>query len=173
MADPSDAGALSAAEIELAAATRSWLERPGLESAGGDPDELLFAELGRLARQLAAEPSRAGNLAAGPAVTAEAAVPEGLFGDLALLGRRIFNRVRREFADLLCGTGEEDVADRERLRDAFGLGGDALTAAIASVLISAFGLAPAAATIIAALLLRRVVMPTVEETCVRVRGEAG
>jgi hypothetical protein len=81
--------------------------------------------------------------------------------------------VRSEFANLLCGTAQEDVAERERLRDAFGVGGDALTAAIASVLISAFGLAPAVATIVAALLLRRVVMPTVEETCARVRSEAG
>lgn len=158
--NPSASGALSPTEEQLAAAVNEWRERPRTERMALDPDEDLFAELGRRASLIEAQPARAGELQldAGPQ-------PEGLGEDFAMLGKRIFKRLVREFASLLCGDGADDASDRAKLRDAFGIGGDVLTAAIASALISGFGLAPAIATIVAALILRRVIMPTVEETC--------
>lgn len=122
--------------------------------------DALFAELGRRAALIEADPALAGDLdpASGP-------VPEAFLSSFADLGRRIFARVEAQLHALMCGTGGEDAADRARLRDAFGLGGDALTGAIVAVLTGSFGLAPAIAAVVAAILLRVVLKPAYAETC--------
>ena len=131
-------------------------------STGGASDEDLFAELGMRAQMIQAYPDRAGDLSIS---SADFPAAEGLRSGFAELGRRIFARLEREFHALLCGSQTSDTSDRAKLRDAFGLGADAVTAAIVGVLTGGLGIAPAIAAVVAALLVRRVLQPTYQETC--------
>jgi hypothetical protein len=81
------------------------------------------------------------------------------------LGARIYQRWEREAFGLVCGAGS-DGADREKLADAFGVGGTAVAAMITAGLASAFGLAPAIAAVIAAIVVKRFLQPAYEEFCV-------
>lgn len=82
------------------------------------------------------------------------------------LGARIYQRWEREAFGLVCGSGSGDGADREKLADAFGVGGTAVAAMITAGLASAFGLAPAIAAVIAAIVVKRFLQPAYEEFCV-------
>lgn len=124
-------------------------------------DTELFNVLGARAESLNREPE---SDIAGFHAAVE--LPEGIDDELANLGRRIFRRVEREVFALLCGTAEDDNADREKLRNTIGLGPDVVVAGIVSVLVSGLGMAPAIASVVAALLIRRIFQPTYEETCV-------
>ncbi|MDX8347379.1 hypothetical protein SLH49_05205 [Cognatiyoonia sp. IB215446] len=82
--------------------------------------------------------------------------------DKVAIGSRILKRVERELNVLLCGDGDEEREDRERL----GLSGDALIGIITTALTTGLSVGPQASAIIAALLVRRLVQPTTDELCV-------
>ncbi|MCQ0092535.1 peptidoglycan recognition family protein [Roseovarius sp. M141] len=130
------------------------------ESAAGDDEQALFAELGRRAMMMEADAATAGQVGLG-----DAPIEEVFFSSFADLGRRIFERVEGQLYHVMCGTDGKDATDRAKLRDAFGLGTNAVTAAIVTVLTGSFGLAPAIAAVAAALLIRVVLKPAYGTTC--------
>jgi len=89
----------------------------------------------------------------------------GPLDDLRELGGRIFRRWNRELFKVLCGGSDEDGKDRDSLLEALGLGDGALGAALATVLIGSFGVAPAVATVIGVLIVKRLGSPAAEEVC--------
>lgn len=138
---------------------------PAGEAAGADrlasaDDEALFVELGRRAMAIEADPSHAGDLALAAPDSPEAWTPA-----FSARGRRLFSRIERELRGLMCGESGADAADRARLREAFGLGDEAVAAALVGALTGVLGLAPAVAAVAAALLMRLVVRPLHSETC--------
>ena len=120
-------------------------------------DNDLFAELGARAEALSQDPE-----AKAAGLSAQA---EGVGDTIAALGRRVYGRIERELYALLCGTDEDDSEDREKLKASIGLGTDVVVAGIVTVLVSGLGLAPAIASVVAALLIRRVFKPGYKETC--------
>jgi hypothetical protein len=91
--------------------------------------------------------------------------PSGARDALRQLGARIYQRWEREAFGLVCGAGSGDGADRKKLAEAFGVGGTAVAAMIAAGLASTFGLAPAIAAVIAAIVVKRFLRPAYEEFC--------
>lgn len=85
-------------------------------------------------------------------------------GELAEFGKRLFYRWSKALHEFVCSSSEGDKELQDSVRKAFGLkeGGAAM---IGGVLVAAFGLQPAIAAVIAALLLRIVVAPAKEELC--------
>ncbi|MBJ3778436.1 hypothetical protein [Acuticoccus mangrovi] len=180
---PNDAGfARVAAAIKQSIAEADETETPIFHTAAAlpialarsdamafaDHDEaVLIAELGRRVKLMGGSPEIAGLMNVEVTITED----EGLFDPFYQIGRRILRRLHRELHDLMCGTGEDDVADRKKLADAFGLGEAAVTAAIASVLVGSLGVAPYVAPVVAAILYKRGVKPTIAEVCV-IWGEA-
>ncbi|SDX93946.1 Astacin (Peptidase family M12A) [Ruegeria halocynthiae] len=90
----------------------------------------------------------------------------GGYPTLRRLGARILARAHRELHGLLCGDDDADKSDREALRDAFNIGQGALAAAIAGLLASGpLGLTAFVAAPVAAIIVRRFLAPSWEETC--------
>jgi hypothetical protein len=81
------------------------------------------------------------------------------------LGRRIFQRWERSAFDLVCGTILTDEGDRKSLADAFGINSTAAAALMATLLVSQFGVAPAIAAVIAAIIVKRFFRPAYQEFC--------
>jgi len=123
-------------------------------------EDTLLAEIGRRATLAAVDP-----LAPQPYSAESVGGNEIGFETFKELGKRILARLSRELHKLLCGDSEEDEADREDLKQAFGLGEAAVTGAIVTLLTGSFGVLPGIAVIVAALLANRVLKPTAEETC--------
>ena len=91
---------------------------------------------------------------------------EGVGDALMALGARVLDRAEREARGLLCGTEAEEAADRSALREALGLGGEALAARLALLLTGgALGLPAFAASVVAAVLLKRLGGAAWEEVC--------
>ena len=88
----------------------------------------------------------------------------GIADDAKQLGRRLYVRISHELHELFCGSSNADAQDREKISKAIGLG-DGLVAAITGVLVSSFGLMPAIAAILAALLAKRIFEPAGDEVC--------
>lgn len=130
-------------------------------------DDALIAEIGRRSMLLSAEPDLD---VAGvePAMSMAAFGAEGI---LKALGQRVLRRLNHELHALICGQSPDDEAERTRILDALGVGGSALAGVLIQLLVGTFGMAPAIATVFAAFLIRRVLRPTLEETCA-VWGEA-
>ncbi|MGZ3215822.1 peptidoglycan recognition protein family protein [Paracoccus sp. T5] len=91
--------------------------------------------------------------------------PLSLSEQLTALGLRIFKRLHRELHTVLCGSAESDKYDRDKLRAAFGIGGDAVTAALVGIMTSSLAIAQPVAVIVAAIIIRRLLTPTYLETC--------
>jgi hypothetical protein len=92
--------------------------------------------------------------------------PSGAREAFRRLGARIYQRWESEAFGLVCGTGSGDGGDRKKLAEAFGVGGTAVAAMITAGLASTFGLAPAIAAVIAAIVVKRFLRPAYEEFCV-------
>lgn len=124
---------------------------------GKDSDEdALLAQLGIRAKAVQIGRLDAMDYAATP--TYEGVVM-GPMSDLVTLGRRILDRWNRELYKVMCGGDPDDKEDRESLLKSVGLSDVAVAAAMSSVLIGSFAVAPAVATIIAALVVKRLLIP--------------
>lgn len=90
----------------------------------------------------------------------------GPVDDAILLGKRILRRWQKAIYDLVCGTEDADPQVRKTILNALKLdSSDALAAAVASVLISFFSVAPAVAAIVG-VLFGKVLLPAAgEEVC--------
>ena len=126
-----------------------------------DEDQLL-EQLGIRTKAIQADPAVSGSFQ--PDVAYEATTM-GVMDDVKELGRRIFKRWNREAFKLVCGGEDLDKKDREELANAFGLGDAAVAGMIASLLVSSFGVAPAIATVVAALVIKRFFRPAYDEFC--------
>jgi hypothetical protein len=81
------------------------------------------------------------------------------------LGKRVFVRWSLAFHDFLCHPGDEDKKLREQMLNAIiskeGVG----LALLAGGLVAGFGLSPAVAAVVAALVVKLVVAPAADEVC--------
>lgn len=93
----------------------------------------------------------------------------GLEGGLPIIGaaaRRLLRRWERELFDLLCGSNADDTKDRDKLREAMGLGQEALVGVVAGWLIAGpLGVPALLGGVLAALLVRRFGASTADEVC--------
>ncbi len=135
---------------------------PALTSLLDSDENQLFEQLGITVQSFGEDPSLAGEFA--PAVTFDATLMGPLDG-VRRLGERIFRRWEVEAHALVCGGGDDERADRKAIGDAFGLGGTAVAATMAGVLVTSVGLAPAVAAIIAAIIVKRFLQPGLEAFC--------
>lgn len=135
---------------------------PAVASLLESDEDQLFEQLGIRAQAIRANPAVSASFQ--PAVVYEATTM-GVMEDVRDLGRRIFRRWNREAHKLVCGGEDMDKEDREKLAAAFGLGDAAVAGVIASLMVSSFGVAPAIATVIAALVIKRFFRPAYDEFC--------
>lgn len=93
----------------------------------------------------------------------------GLEGGLPAIGpvaRRLLRRWERELYELLCGDDPDDQETRGRLRDALGIGPEALAGALAGWLLAGpLGLSALLAGVLAAILVKRIGPATADELC--------
>ena len=164
-AQPSQAlGALGT--LRRPAAEETALANTVIHLADHFDEAILLSEIGRRASM-----ERTGASGAMMAMArASESVPEasltGGYPAFRQLGARILARAHRELHALLCGKDDADKADREALRDAFNIGQGALAAAIAGLLASGpLGLTAFVAAPVAAIIVRRFLAPSWEETC--------
>jgi hypothetical protein len=81
------------------------------------------------------------------------------------VGRRIFLRCATALHRFLCAPEDEDKELRERIKAALVTRDANAVAIIAGGLVAAFGMGAAAAAVVAALLVRTIVAPTIDELC--------
>lgn len=129
--------------------------------AGEEGERALLEELASRTVAIGDDPQPAGKY--NPEVTIDQ--QEMGLEDLAILGRRILGRLERELHAVVCGGGKDDKEDRESILSAVGAGDVALGTILYGVLVTSFGLAPAVATVVAALLIKRVLAPAGNEVC--------
>lgn len=125
-------------------------------------DEQLYEQLGIRAKAIAEDPKCGGVFE--PDVAYDG-VQMGLMEDVREFGRRIFQRWNAEAYKLVCGSDPNDKEDREEVLKAFGVGDVAAGAALATLLVTHLGLAPALAAVISALVVKRFFQPAHEEFC--------
>lgn len=89
----------------------------------------------------------------------------GPMDEIRELGSRIARRWIKELRDIVCGTDAQDKEDRSKLQSAFGLTGADLAAALAGFLVASFGTAAAIATVVAAIIVKRLGGSAMEEFC--------
>lgn len=122
----------------------------------------LYEELGIRSAAIDQRPELAGSFA--PLVTFDE-VAMGPLDSVRELGRRIFRRWENSAYGLACGTGVSDEGDRKALAGAFGGNSTTVAAFMAAMLVSQFGLAPAIAAVVAAIIVRRFFRPAYQEFC--------
>jgi hypothetical protein len=127
----------------------------------GDEDQL-FEELGIRARAIGASPEVSGSF--DPVVEFDE-VAMGPLDAVADLGRRIYRRWEGEAHKLVCGGEGEDKEERQALQAAFRVDSATVASLIAAGLVSYFGLAPAIAAVVAAIIAKRFFRPVYEEFC--------
>ncbi|MEM6385494.1 MAG: GDSL-type esterase/lipase family protein [Pseudomonadota bacterium] len=130
-------------------------------------EQVLIAEIGRRASLERATPAGAMRALSPTPVSAVASSSlAGGYATFRQLGARILARAHRELHGLLCGEDAADKEDRQALRDAFNIGTGALATTIAGLLASGpLGLSAFVAAPVAALIVRRFLAPSWEETC--------
>jgi len=126
-------------------------------------EEVLLAELGRRASVMRVRPEVAG-LAAAPV---EAVALEGISASFVTAGRELLDRVHRELHEVICGDPDAAGDERRRLEERLGLEEGAVVAALASIMIGSLGIAPFLAPLIAAILYKAGIEPTVDLLCER------
>jgi hypothetical protein len=135
---------------------------PAMNDLLESDEDQLYEQLGIRSSAMTRDLSVAGALQ--PQIAHDVAAM-GMMEDVRDLGKRIFKRWNREAHKLICGGEDLDKKDREALANAFGLGDAAVAGVVASLLITQFGLAPAIATVVAALVIKRFFRPAYDEFC--------
>jgi hypothetical protein len=123
-------------------------------------DDLLYQQIALRVRGLEQDYGRAGDLRLEVSYQAELMGP---LDDLADFGRRFFERFNRDAYGLVCGT--EDAKEREKIKQAFGLGRQTVGGVIVGLLITHLALAPAVAAVVAALIVRLFLENSYEAMC--------
>ncbi len=136
--------------------------RPAVESLVTYEEDDLYQELGRRLQAIQRDPSISASFE--PAIT-PGLEPQGAAEDLKKFGKRFFARANAQAYQLVCGQNAENSEERERVLDAFGIGKEAVAAAIAALLVAQLGLAPAVAAVVAALVIRVFFRPAYESMC--------
>jgi hypothetical protein len=136
--------------------------RPAVESLAGQDEDQLYKELGLRLQAIQRDPSISASFEPQIPTQLEAM---GAAEDLRAFGQRFFQRVNVQAYQLVCGQEDEDSEDRESVINAFGLGRDAVAAAIAGLLVAQLGLAPAIAAVVAALIIRVFFRSAYEAMC--------
>lgn len=125
-------------------------------------EEQLLGEIGLRARTFALYPAAANSLEKS---VPQAAALERAWDDLDGFGNWIFRRLHRQLHSVLPVGGHD--ADGSRLRGTFYLTEFASAGAIVSALTATLDVAPAIASVVAALVLKRVSNPGWKETYAR------
>jgi hypothetical protein len=86
-------------------------------------------------------------------------------GPMIDLGKRVFLRCASALHEFLCKSTDSDIQVRENLIQAIVGKEVGATGVIAGGLVALFGMGPAAAAVVAAILVRVVVVPTVDVLC--------
>ena len=136
--------------------------QPVVENLLQSDVDQLYVELGMRAKTVITNPAIAGQF--DPPVEHDVAIM-GPSDDLKQFGQRLFQRWNREANELMCGKNDDNVKEREELVNAIGFGEVAVAASLAGLLVSSFGLAPAIATVVAAVVVKRFFRPAYEEFC--------
>jgi hypothetical protein len=88
----------------------------------------------------------------------------GPLDDVRALGRRVLARWNRELFQVMCGSAAGDQKERESLLKAIGVSDVAIASALTALLVT-WGVAAAIATLIAALVVKRIISPAGKEFC--------
>lgn len=131
------------------------------EFAATASDAELIAELGRRATMASVDPEHVVPLGA----EYRGAALEGVGDIFHDTGKRILKRVNQQLHGLICGDDAENEADRKKLKDVLGLDDTVIAGVLVQILVGTFGLLPAVATVVAALFLKHVLRPSLEEVC--------
>ncbi|WP_151611880.1 hypothetical protein [Sinorhizobium alkalisoli] len=86
-------------------------------------------------------------------------------GDLRNLGQRIYHRLSRELHQLVCGSEVADVEQRSKLTKVLSLDPTQMTTGLTAALVVYLGADPVVATIVAVLMVKRIVLPAGSELC--------
>jgi hypothetical protein len=123
----------------------------------------LYAKLGAYSRAFPSDPAQFA--APGAAITIDEEVA-GPLDDAVALGKRILVRWQKTVYELVCGGDSVDPAARKTILDSLKVcSPEALAAAITGVLISAFSVVPAVATIVG-VLFGKILLPAAgQEIC--------
>jgi len=89
----------------------------------------------------------------------------GPMEDLSRFGRSYFKRVKKQLLDILCGSDAENAKERDDLVKAILSGREAVAAAMASLLVTALGVAPLLAAPLAVLIVKLIFQPALETIC--------
>lgn len=122
-------------------------------------EEELYEQLAVRAAALAENPQLGGDFALAVTYNEVATAPLESFRDV---GIRIFNGWSPEAYALVCRANDED---RGALLDAIETGQTTFAALLASALVTTFGLAPAIAAVVAAIVANRFFRPDYDEFC--------
>ncbi len=140
----------------------SDLARPAIDSLLQSDESQLYEELAIRLKAMGSDPAKSGSFA--PAVTYDAATM-GFLDDLRDFGKRFMERMNVSFYNLVCGKQGEDVKERKKVAEAFGIGKTEVAAVLAGLLVSEFGLAPAIAAVVASLIIKLFFRNAYEAMC--------
>jgi hypothetical protein len=145
----------------MTAALESRLKSATTDLLGYD-DENLIEELGRRGKALQLDFSEMGNPDMQPTEDPSLLGPMDEIRDLGL---RIAKRWIREVHQVVCSPDAVDKEDRDKIQSAFQLKGSDLAAALAAFLVSSFFVASPVATVVAAIVVKRLGNSALEEIC--------
>ncbi len=127
-----------------------------------DPDQL-YAELGKRMDAVQRDASLAGSVA--PVIPPGPAAGFAPLDTLKTFGKQFFDRWSVQAYNLVCGSDEATSLQREELLNAFTSGTAGVGALLAALLVAQLGLAPAAAGVVAALIIKLFFNPAYEAMC--------
>lgn len=122
----------------------------------------LYEQLGIRAKAIAVDINKSSSFE--PQVTYNEA-KMGFKEDVLIFGKRLYRRWNMEAYKLICGSDVEDQNDRKELVDSFDIGETAIAATLTTLLVTHLGIAPALASVIAVLTVKRFFNPAYEEFC--------
>jgi len=134
--------------------------KPAVEKLSESDESQLYEELGLRLKAIAADERLSGSFEPQIGYNAQFMGP---MDDLRAFGQKFFDKASRQAYSLICGDGLSKD-EREKMAAAFGSKAD-LAAFVAALLVSYFGMAPAIAAVVGALVLRLFFRPAHEAMC--------
>lgn len=124
--------------------------RPAVSALLTKDTDQLYAELAGRVKAMTINPSMSASFS--PQLPQLESL--GTVDDLQAFGKAFFDRLNGQVYGLVCGTDNANAVERQKIIDAFGLGSDAVAAAIAGTLVASLAMAPAVATVVGALAVK-------------------